>query len=265
MIKYLLGHAYTLMKPLMLAGFLAAGGCADVVPRAEYENDRKKEAETIKMLRDELTGLKTDYEKSLNDIHKLVTERTTIDALIPKVGEAKEDILKQLRKDYDELTGKWNIEKGVLENSRRTTVADLEQQKRWFKQTAEPAIGKPEDAEGPATGIYADRKKIENHETRLANQKNAFHRLEQNLAYQRTVEEWSYSLLLEYRRPVEHGIENLQRKLDTLNSVKPEERTKALGDLENEITSFEKNLEFLYQQQKEKRKKVPPRSEEKND
>jgi chromosome segregation ATPase len=261
MAKNFLGNTYKLMKPLFLTGCLAVTGCADTVHRAEYDATRKNDAETIRSLRDELTAVKSDYEKSLTDLKKLVTERTSIEALIPKVGEAKEDILKQLQKDYNELTGKWNIEKNTLENSRRTTVSDLEQQKRWFKQTAEPAIGKPEDAEGPATGIYADRKKIENHETRLGNQKNAFHSLEQNLTYQRTVQEWSYSLFLEYRNPIEQGIENLQHKLDALNSVKPEERAKAIDAFERDTAAFEKNIELLYQQQREKRKKIPPRPE----
>ncbi len=259
------GHAYRLVKPLFLAGCLAVAGCVDTLKRSEYEAARKNDAETINVLRDELAASKSMYEKSLADLKKLVTDRTTIEALIPKVGEAKEDILKQLHKDYAELTEKWNIEKNLLENSRRTTVSDLEQQKRWFKQTAEPAIGKPEDAEGPATGIYADRKKIDNHESRLENQKSAFHRLEQNLAYQRTVQEWNHGLLVGYRHSIEQGMENLQGKLDALNSAKPEERMKALNALELDITAFEKNIELLYQQQKEKRKKVPPRPEEKND
>ena len=262
--KYL-RHAYNIARPLIMTGLLAITGCADTITRTEHEAERKKYDETIQLLRDDLTGIKNDYEKSLAEIKRLVTERTTIDALIPKVGEAKKEILEQLRKDYDDLIAKWNNEKNTLENSRRKTVSDLEQQKRWFKQTAEPAIGKPEDAEGPATGIYADRKKIENHETRLANQKDTLHKLKENLAYDRIVEEWKYDLLLVYKKTVQQSYENPLKKLDALKSVKPEERAKAWEAFELEMDDFEKNIEALYQQQKEKRKKLPPRPEEKND
>lgn len=263
MTKQGFGHIYSLAKPLLLSGFLAFTGCADTVRRAEYDASRKNDAETIKALRDELTSTREFYEKTSADLKKLVTDRTTIDALIPKVAEAKEDILKQLQRDYSELTEKWKVEKESLESTRRTTVSDLEKQKRWFDKTAEPAIGKPEDADGPSTGIYADRKKIENHETRLANQKNAFHRLEENLSYQRIVQEWSYALFLEYRGPIEQGIENLQKKLDALNSVKPEERATALEAFDRDAAAFEKDIELLYEQQKEKRKKMPPRPDDK--
>lgn len=253
-----MGHMYQSMKPLVLTGFLAVAGCAGTVSRAEYDAARKSDAETIKALRDEHTAYKNEYEKSLTDLKKLVTDRTTIEALIPKIGEAKEDILKQIQKDYNELTGKWNAEKNTLENSRRTTVADLEQQKRWFKQNAEPAIGKPEDAEGPATGIYSDRKKIENHETRLANLKEALH-------HQRTAEESNDKLYREYHQSIVQIMENLQKKLYALNAVKPEERAQAKEALDSDIVTSEKNIEHLYQQQKEKRKKLPSQPEEKND
>ena len=258
-----LGLFYRAVRPLLTAGLLTVCGCADTVNRAEYEASRKSDAETINTLREQLTATDNRYEKSLADLKKLVTERTAIEQLIPKVAEAKEDILKQLQKDYNELTDKLKTEKDKLDSTRRTTVSDLEQQKRWFKQTAEPAIGKPEDAEGPATGIYADRKHLENHETRLANQKKAFHNLEQNLAYQRVVEEWSYALFLGYRGNIEQGMENLQLKIDEFKHVKPEERAAKLEAFERDSAAFEKNIDLLYQQQKEKRNKMPPKPDEK--
>ncbi len=255
-------HIYSSIKPLAIPGVLAIIGCSDIMTRTEYE---AASAETKKTLREEHSTAEQRYEKALSDLRKLVTDRTTIDALIPKVAEAKEDILKQLQKDYTELTEKLRTEKEKLDSTRRLTVSDLEQQKRWFKQTAEPAIGKPEDAEGPATGVYADRKNIENHEARLANQKKAFHSLEQNLAYQRIVNEWNYKLYIEYHRKVEEHTENLQKKLDALNSAKPEEHAAAHEAFKQGAADFEKNIELLYQQQIEKRKKIPPRPDEKND
>jgi chromosome segregation ATPase len=253
------GKIYQLIKPAFIAGCFAISGCANSVNREEYDAARKSDAETIRMLTDRLAESDNRYEKALDGLKKLVTERTTIDALIPKVAEAKEDILKQLQKDYNELTEKLKTEGEKLEGTRRTTVSDLEQLKRWFDQNAKPAIGDAKDE----TGIYADRKNIENHETRLANQKRALHNLEQNLAYQKIVEEWSYSLYLDYRARVENETGTLQNKLDSLNSVKPEERAAALEAFEREITTFEKNIDLLYQDHKEKRKKLPPRPEEK--
>lgn len=250
------GNVYQLIKPLFVAGCFAVAGCADTVKRAEYETAR---SETINMLNDKLASADARYEKALTDLKKLVTERTTIDALIPKVAEAKEDILKHLQRDYNELTEKLKTEGEKLENTRRTTISDLEQLKRWFDQNAKPAIGDAKEE----TGIYADRKNIENHETRLANQKKALHSLEQNLSYQRVVEEWSYSLYLEYRAHMEQEVGNIQNRLDSLNSSKPEERAKALEAFELDVTTFEKNIELLYQQHKEKRKKMPPKPEEK--
>src|SRR5574342_751596 len=256
-----MGGIYQLIKPAVIAGCFAISGCANSVNRAEYDAARKSDAETIKILTERLAESDNKYEKALADLKKLVTERTTIDALIPKVAEAKEDILKQLQKDYNELTEKLKTEGEKLEGTRRTTVSDLEQLKRWFDQNAKPAIGDAKEE----TGIYADRKNIENHETRLANQKKALHKLEQNLAYQRVVEEWSYSLYLDYRTRVENETGNLQNKLDSLNAAKPEDRAAALEAFERDVATFEKNIELLYKDHKEKRKKLPPRPEEKND
>jgi chromosome segregation ATPase len=254
------GGIYRLIKPAIIAGCIAISGCADTVKRAEYEAARKNDAETIKTLQEQLAASDARYEKALDNLKKLVTERTSIDALIPKVAEAKEDILKQFQKDYNTLAEKMKADGEKLEKTRRETISDLELTKRWFDQNAKPAIGDAKDG----TGIYADRKNIENHETRLANQKKALHKLEKELAYQRTVEEWSYSLYLEYRSGVEQEIGNVQSKLDALNS-KPEDRAKILQTLEKDLADFEKNIETLYQQHKERRKKMPPRPEEKND
>ncbi len=264
MIKYL-RQAYSIARPLVMTGILAITGCADTITRTEYEAARKKDEETAQMIREQLTAADSRYEKALTDLKKLVTERTSIPELMPLVGKAKADILEQLQKDYNDLTEKLKTEGEKLERTRRTTVSDLEQQKRWFEQTAKPAIGNPESAEKPADGVYKDRIRIDNHDTRLANQKKAFHDLEQNLVYHRTVQEWSYSIYVEFRNNIELSAEDLQKKIEALNSAKPEERATALETFERDVAIFEKKIENLYQQQKEKRKKVPPRPGEKND
>lgn len=248
------GRVYSLMRPLLFSGILAVTGCADTVLRTEYEASRTSDAETIRLLREDLATTRNHYEKSFADLKILVTERTSIDELIPKIGEAKEDLSKQLQ-----------IEKDKLEKTRRAIIVEIERQKSWFKQIAEPAIGKPENAEGPSTGIYADRQRIDNHETRLGNQKRAYQHRGQNLEYERTVDVWSYGLYLEYRKPIDQGRELLQRKLDALNSAKPEERAAASESFDREAATFEKNIELLIKQQEEKREKMPPRQDEKND